>query len=69
MGNPRNRRDSGEPRNVARSVAFAVRVGPCLIRKARLTVSSVRGDRQRFPDGTYDAFRLHHRSPPVDGLR
>lgn len=63
MGNPRNRRDSGEPRNVARSVAFAIRVGPCLIRKARLTVSSVRGDRQRFPDGTYDAGRLQQHLP------
>lgn len=58
MNNPRNQRTPGSPRNLARSVEFAIRVGPYLIRKTQLLVSSSRGDRQMFLDGTYDAANI-----------
>ncbi len=58
MNNPRNQRTPGSPRNLARSVEFAICVGPYLIRKTQLLVSSSRGDCQMFLDGTYDAANI-----------
>ena len=63
LNNPRYRNVPGAPRNVARSVEFGIRVGTFLIRKTQILVSSVRGDRQEFLDGTYVAADVLRRLP------
>ncbi|ARQ46566.1 hypothetical protein [Oxalobacter formigenes] len=63
MNNPRRQRHPGQPRNLARSVEFDIRVGNYSIRKTQVLVSSVRGDCQWFLNGIVNTRGVYTRLP------
>lgn len=63
INNPRRRQNQGQPRNVARSVEFDIRVGHFSIRKTQVLVSSVRGDYQWLFNGIVDTRGVYTRLP------
>ena len=63
MNNPRHRAQPGQPRNVARSVEFDIRVGNFSIQRTQVLVSSARGDCQWFLNGIVDTREVYTRLP------
>ena len=63
MNNPRRQHIPGQPRNVARSVEFDIKVGQFSFQKTQVLVSSTRGDFQWLLNGKVNTRGVYTRLP------